>query len=284
LSESTALSAPVADARTRRRSIATRWLGVGLASALSVVTLALALTGRLALYISPSSNWFAITMAILLLVGAVASFALPLGAEEDHGHDHGTGHTDHDHRDHDDDHDDHDHHDRPHGSSRGALVASVAGGVIATGVVLSVMLVPPASLSADIAATRDVGSAPLFGGKDLVSLATHGDTATFGVGDWASVFATATNPDAFEGDAVTLTGFAMPASGGGGFDLTRLVITHCVIDAQVASVPITATGRAPAKGQWVTVKGTVRSAADGTLEIAANDVTSIAEPKDPYEY
>ena len=60
-------------------SVATRWLGVGLASALAVVTIVLALTDRLALYISPSSNWFAIPMAVLLLVGAVASFALPLG-------------------------------------------------------------------------------------------------------------------------------------------------------------------------------------------------------------
>lgn len=273
-----------------RESIATRWLGVGLASGLAVVTLVLAATGRLALYISPSSNWFAIPMAILLLVGALASFLLPLGAERDHGHDHGHG-------------DGHDHdHDHRHGgdvepahaatgghgarSSTAAAVratASVTGGVVASGVVLSILLLPPASLSPESVATRDVGAAPLFSGADLVSLATHGDTTAFGVGDWASVFATATNPGAFEGDAVTLTGFVSDG-GSGSFALTRLVITHCVIDAQVASVPIAASGKAPAKGQWVTITGTVRSASDGTLEIDASDVTPIAEPKDPYEY
>jgi uncharacterized repeat protein (TIGR03943 family) len=260
-----------------RRSVATRWLGVGLASGLAVVTLALAATGRLALYISPSSNWFAIPMAILLLVGAVASFLLPLGAEEDHGHDHG---------DHGHDHEGHDHHD--HGTRSAAdtvrLTASVAGGVVASGVVLSILLLPPASLSPDAVATRETGSAPLFSGSDLVSLATHGDTTAFGVGDWASVFATATNPGAFEGDAVTLTGFVSPGSGSGGFDLTRLVITHCVIDAQVARIPVASTTGAPDKGQWVTITGTVRSTSDGTLEIDANKVTRIAEPKDPYEY
>jgi uncharacterized repeat protein (TIGR03943 family) len=251
-------------------SAATRWLGVGLASCLAVVTIVLALTDRLALYISPSSNWFAISMAVLVLVGAVASFALPLGAEDDHGHDHGTHSTA----------DDEAH---THARSRVGLAASVAGGVVASGVIAAMVLVPPASLSAEIAATRDVGAAPLFGGTELVTLATQGDTSSFGVGDWASVFATATNPDAFEGTEVTLTGFIAPGDDGT-FDLTRLVITHCVIDAQVASLPIAASTKAPADGQWVTVTGTVRSAPDGTLQVAAAEVTPIDEPKDPYEY
>ena len=259
-------------------SIATRWLGVGLASCLAVVTIVLFLTDRLALYISPSSNWFAVSMAVLLLVGAVASFALPLGAEDDHGHDH--------------DHAlpvvergqrDETHHPHAHTTRRVGLAASVAGGVVASGVILAAMVVPPASLSAEIAASRDVGAAPLFGGTELVTLATQGDTSEFGVGDWASVFATATNPDAFEGTEVTLTGFIAPGEDGS-FDLTRLVITHCVIDAQVASLPIASSTQAPADGQWVTVTGTVRSAPDGTLQVAADEVTLIDEPKDPYEY
>jgi uncharacterized repeat protein (TIGR03943 family) len=261
-----------------------RWLGVGLASCLAVVTLGLALTGRLALYINPSSNWFAIPMAILLLVGSALSFLLPLGAEEDHGHDHGA--VDHEHV-HEHDEADHDAHDDDHRAGAGRALVGTAfaltGGVLASGVMLSVLLLPPASLSAEIAQTRDVGSAPLFAGADVVGLATHGDTAKFGVGDWASVFATATNPDAFEGDAVTLTGFVTPGAGGG-FDLTRLVITHCVIDAQPASVPISASVSAPATGKWVEISGTVRSTASGRLEIAATNVRDIAEPRDPYEY
>jgi len=262
---------------------------VGLASCLAVVTLGLAFTGRLALYINPSSNWFAIPMAVLLLVGAALSFLLPLGAEEDHGHDHGTGgghgqdHDDHDH-DHDHDHGDEARRARPSGRAVVGTLAAVGGGVVASGVMLSVVLLPPASLSAEIAQTRDVGSAPLFAGADVVALATHGDTAKFGVGDWASVFATATNPDAFEGDAVTLTGFVTPLSSGGGFQLTRLVITHCVIDAQPASIPVAAAVSTPRTGKWVEISGTVRSTASGRLEIAATTVKDVAEPRDPYEY
>jgi uncharacterized repeat protein (TIGR03943 family) len=251
--------------------LATRWLGVGLASVLAVVTLGLALTGRLGLYINPESTWFAVGMSVLVLVGAALSFALPLGAEADHGHDHGDAADDA-----------LDHVDHP--AHPVALAATVAGGVAASGVVLLTLVLPPASLSAELAMSRDVGAPPLFAGSDAVTLAATGDTTSFGVGEWATVFATATNPDAFDGDTVTLTGFVTPGDGSaGGFDLTRLVITHCVIDAQPASIPVAASGGLET-GQWVTITGTVSSTADGRLEIDASSVEPIDEPADPYEY
>jgi uncharacterized repeat protein (TIGR03943 family) len=157
--------------------------------------------------------------------------------------------------------------------------------VAASGVVLLTLVLPPASLSAELAMSRDVGAPPLFAGSDAVTLAATGDTASFGVGEWATVFATATNPDAFDGDAVTLTGFVTPGDGSAsGFDLTRLVITHCVIDAQPASIPIAASDTALETGQWVTITGTVASTADGRLSIDAVSVEPIDEPTDPYEY
>lgn len=283
----------------RSQALGTRWLGVGLASILAVVTIALAVTDRLALYINPDSTWFAVSMSVLVLVGAVASFALPLGAEADHGHDHGDAH-------------DHPvaasssrlpsvqetpsgHADQRHvldtrreGGAHGharhpvGMAASVVGGAAASGVVVLALVLPPASLSAELAMSRDVGATPLFAGADAVTLASTGDTSSFGVGEWATVFATATNPDAFDGDAIELTGFVTPGDGGD-FDLTRLVITHCVIDAQPASIPISGEP-IPETGQWVTVTGTVRSTSDGRLEIDAATVEQIDEPQDPYEY
>jgi uncharacterized repeat protein (TIGR03943 family) len=244
-----------------------RWLGVGLAAILAVVTISLAVTGRLALYINPDSTWFAVSMSVVALVGAVASFALPLGAEADHGHDHSEADDGHDHA---------------HPASPLGVAATVAGGVAASGVVVLTLVLPPASLSADLAMSRDVGATPLFAGADAVTLASTGDTSSFGVGEWATVFATATDPDAFDGDPIELTGFVTPGEDGD-FDLTRLVITHCVIDAQPASIPVAGEG-APATGEWVTVTGTVRSTADGRLQIDAENVERIDEPKDPYEY
>lgn len=274
----------------RSQALATRWLGVGLASVLAVVTLSLALTGRIGLYINPESSWFAVGMAVLTLVGAVLSFLLPLGAESDHGHDHGQGH---DHAEpvaekrrnapHEDQFDPS--HPRPGetprvGTSLG-LVATIVGGVVASAIVLVTLFLPPASLSAELAISRDVGAPPLFAGADTVALAATGDTSSFGIGEWSAVFATATNPDAFDGQPVTLTGFVTP---GTDFALTRLVITHCVIDAQTASVPVTAPVDVPDTGQWVTVTGTVRASTDGRLRIDATNVELIDEPADPYEY
>jgi uncharacterized repeat protein (TIGR03943 family) len=264
------------------RFVATRWLGVGISSVLAVITLGLAVTGRLGLYLNPDSTWFAVAMAVLLLVGAVASFALPLGAEADHGHDHGADAGTHEHT--------HDHGageaetQHPLGGSRLSGAATLAGGILASGVVVTMLVTPPASLSAELATSRDIGAPPLFAGADVITLASSGDSSEFGVGEWASVFATATNPDTFDGDPVTLTGFVTPGDSGEGFDLTRLVITHCVIDAQPASLPIASDTPIPETGQWVTVTGTVRSTSGGALEIASAEVALIDEPQDPYEY
>lgn len=261
-----------------RSALATRWLGVGLASVLSVITISLWATGRLGLYINPDSAWFAVGMAVVLLLGAIASFALPLGAEADHGHDHGVSAAPA---------------DEPHiapGAAEPhvhvrpapvAAAATVTGGVAASALVVAALVLPPASLSAELAMSRDVGAPPLFAGSDVVTLAATGDTAAFGIGEWSAVFATATDPDAFDGDPVTLTGFVTP--GDDGFALTRLVITHCVIDAQTASVPVN-TASVPETGQWVTVTGSVRAGSDGRLQIVADQVEAIAEPQDPYEY
>lgn len=285
-----------------RSLIGSRLLGVGLAAGLAAVTLALWLTGQLGLYINPESSWFAVSMAIVALAGAAASFALPRGAENDHGHepaagapgssDANGGHRAADaHSAPDEQRGQLRHADaasprsRPHHHHHGPGVlgtaATVTGGILATGIVAVIVLTPPATLSAELAMQRDTGAPPLFQGADAVALAATGDTASFGVGEWASVFATATNPEAFDGDEITLTGFVTP--GDDGFSLTRLVITHCVIDAQPASLPIAADGTAPGTGTWVTVTGTIRDA-DGRLQVQASDVTVIEQPKDPYEY
>lgn len=267
-------------------SVGTRWLGVGLAAVVAVVTLGLALTGRLALYINPDQTWFAVGMAVIALVGAVASFALPLGAEADHGHDHG-------------DEGAHglEHHGRPGGSDSAAslprstsrwvgALPAWAGGIVASAVAVAGLILPPAPLSVELAMARDTGTAPLFAGADEVLLAAA-DTSTFGVGDWASVFSSATSPDAYEGTHVTLTGFVTPDEGDDGrLRLGRLVVTHCVIDAQPASVPVVSPNWQDdlEAGAWVEVDGVVTTDSSGALVIEPRDVTPIEAPGDPYEY
>lgn len=265
---------------TRRRALATRWLGVGLTTVVAVVTLSLGITGQLTLYISPDTVWFACAGAVVALVGAIWSCTLPLGAEGDHGHDHGhengheNGHAE-----------DSEESDRGASSRRRTLagVGAVTGGVIATGVVAAGLMLPPASLSVELAMSRAGEQTGLFAGSDSVTLGVA-DTSTFGVGDWSSVFAASTNTTAYDGADVTLTGFVTPDSSGDDMNLTRLVITHCVIDAQTATLPVDVNSGDYATGQWVEITGTVRADSEGKLSIEPTDVVKIDEPGDPYEY
>ncbi|MGX1792378.1 TIGR03943 family putative permease subunit [Microbacterium sp. NPDC055312] len=264
--------ADTADARRDRwRAIASRWLGVGLAVVISVVTLVLAVTGRLTLYISPETVWFAAAAAAVTLILAVWSCTLPLGAEGEHDHAHAAS-------------DESASDARARRRRRMQTIAAVSGGVIASAVVLAGLVLPPASLSAQIALSRAGESPTLFAGADDVALGVA-DTASFGVGDWSIAFANSTRPEKYDGAAVTLTGFITPAEGGD-VNLTRMVISHCVIDAQPASVPVSGGGLDGdyETGQWVEVTGTVRAGDGGALSIEPATVKKIDEPKDPYEY
>ncbi len=241
-----------------------RWLGVGLSTVMSVVTVALTVTGRLHLYINPAQAWFACGMAVLLLLGAIASFALPLGDEEDHGH------AEHEH-----------HRGAP---ARGTFVATVAGGVIASAVAISALILPPATLSAEVAMDRDSGTAPLFAGADEIQLGLV-DTSGFGVGDWSAVFSTATSPERYEGENVRLTGFVTPGMNGS-LNLNRLVITHCVIDAQTAALPLADADAIQGleTGEWIEMTGAITVNSAGGLVITPASIDRVDEPEDPYEY
>lgn len=262
---------------SRWSAIATRWLGVGLAAVISVVTLGLAITGQLTLYISPESIWFACAGAVVVLVGAIWTSALPLGTESDHGHDHevpppsvadtSTGSV-----------------VEASGTRRRTLTAvgTVSAGVVATGVVVASLVLPPASLSVELAMSRTDAAGTLFAGADTPELGIA-DTTTFGIGEWSSVFATASRPEAYDGSAVTLVGFVTPGESDA-VNLTRMIITHCVIDAQPAAVPVTMDAAEYGTGEWVEVTGTVKADADGSLRVIPESVVEIDEPGDPYEY
>ena len=271
---------------SRARALGTRWLGVGLAAVIAVVTLGLGVTGRLTLYISPESVWFACAAAVVTIAGAIWSCTLPLGAEGDHGHDHGTAGDVRSAASSDPGDPASEGVDAPPRAARPSLagVGAVAGGVIATGVVAAALVLPPASLSVELAMSRAGEQTALFAGSDTVALGVA-DTSTFGVGDWASVLAAATNTAANDGATVKLTGFVTPdAADDDGVNLTRLVITHCVIDAQTAALPVSVDPSEYPTGQWVEVTGTVRADTDGKLRIEPSDVVAIEEPGDPYEY
>lgn len=267
----------VHDAESPRRGLAlgTRWLGVGLAACIAVVTLGLAVTGRIGLYVNPDASWWAVSMSIVVLLGAIASCAVPISGHH-HGHDPADATPD-----------DHDHdHDELPPRAPAAVVLTVIGGVAASVFVVAALALPPASLSAELALARSSGVPPQLASSATLALASSGDTSDFGIGEWSAVAATTTDPSAFAGDAATLEGFVGPGATDDGFALTRLVIVHCVIDAQAASVAVAAPGWSEdlAVGQWVQVAGAFAQDASGSLVFEPASITPIDEPGDPYEY
>lgn len=246
------------------RSLVNRWLGVGLASILSVSTLVLAATGRLTLYIAPETVWFASAGAVVVLLGALWMLVLPLGVEEGQ-------HADHDHE-----------HSRGVFSAIGTFIA----GTLASAFVILAFVAPPASLSVELAMSRATEDGALFVGADNIALG-DGDTSNYGVGDWASVFGTATRPEKYDGVTVSLVGFITPsADDPNGVRLTRMVITHCVIDAQPASVPVSIASWQSdyAVGDWIEIVGTIRVADNGSLWIEPSNIAVTEEPWSPYEF
>ena len=273
-------------------ALGTRWLGVGLATALAVVTIGLWATGRIGLYINPDAAWWAVTMAIVCVVGAVWSCTVPISREDEHEHEHGSG----------------DEAPAVPSASSGtegvgsgdevgsgaererrqplALIATGVGAVLASGLVVLAVVLPPASLSAELALARSSGAAPVLSTSATLALATSDDTSTFGIAEWASLLSTTTDPARFVGEKATLTGFVGPGGDTDGFALTRLVIVHCVIDAQAADVPVAALAgnQNLEPGEWVTVEGEFVREDGGALVLQPASVTPIDEPGDPYEY
>ena len=167
------------------------------------------------------------------------SFALPLGAEADHGHDHGAATRRAERR------------ARPRRPtahhSPGALAADRRrGGVAASGVVRarpSCCRPPRSRPSSRCRATPAHRRCSRGGCRDPRRDRRHGVVRRRRLGDGVRDGDRTRTPS-------TATRSRSPASSrpgddGDGFDLTRLVITHCVIDAQPASVPVAAPGPRP---------------------------------------
>jgi uncharacterized repeat protein (TIGR03943 family) len=85
------------------------------------------------------------------------------------------------------------------------------------------------------------------------------------------------------GRQVKLLGFVTPKAGGGWY-VTRLVISCCAADAQTYKAEILGAAMPPA-GSWVTVTGSWQPTGDASAAPALNaaHVVPVPQPRDPYE-
>ncbi|MFZ7089010.1 TIGR03943 family putative permease subunit [Curtobacterium sp. RRHDQ10] len=272
-------------------------LSLGTLTVVAACTMWLGATGRLDLYINPRYVVFTIVLAGIAVVLATAGTAAVVrsvwSARRAHGADATPG--------------------LPSGTSSAGprtvdrtggaasprrarrvvgTVAGALGTVVVVGLALSMLVLPPATLSARTAVQRSVDAGSLSdatGSSGAVSLlGATTDTSAFGVKDWAAAIRTTTDASSLVGQRVDLTGFVVHRADG--FTLTRFVISCCAVDAQPVGVGVVEPAGAdvPADDAWVRVRGTITAnpdpAASDRLVIGATTVRRVPEPGDPYEY
>lgn len=218
---------------------------------LSVLIFRLALGGAYVYYVKVSMKpLLLVSASVLLILGLVLVRDVWRGGD-DGGHDDGHGHA---------------------GLSRVSWLILLP--------VLVVFVVAPRPLGS-FTAGRQLASAPVVAQPAELLPLPPGDPVDLAIADYIT-HAEWGKGETLRGREIRLTGFVTPNPDGGWW-ITRLGLACCAADAlswraQVRGV------RAPSPDSWVEVTGRwVDGAEDGVPAIDATDVTSIAEPQNPYE-
>ncbi len=242
-----------------------RWRGVAIIGIMAAITLWLAVTGQLALYIHPRYNVFTVTMATIAVVLAVASLV---------------GRRDHDDED-----------APPPPRSQRALGLTAA--TIAAAFTLGMVLIPPASLSTATAQQREI-NATAGGDEESFAAASAADEesiARFTVREWAAILRQTSDLSFFADKPVTeLVGFAVADDDDPDnvFYVSRFVVTCCAVDAQPLGVPVHLPDWAATfdPDSWVSVSGEFASnpssSSQQPVAVIPDAVEPVEQPREPY--
>lgn len=242
-----------------------RWRGVAIIGTMAAVTLWLAVSGRLVLYIHPRYILFTVIMA----GAAVVLSLLAVAGRRDHDDAHGAPPT-----------------------RRERMLALTAAG-IAGAFTLTMVVLPPATLSTATAQQRDVNATA---SDDAAALATASTAdaatvATFTVREWSAILRQ-TSDLAFFADrpASDLLGFVVPDDEDPDsiFYVSRFAVTCCAVDAQPLGVPVYLPGWAeqyPADS-WVVISGDFDSnpsrSSTEPIVLIPDTVEVVEQPREPY--
>lgn len=242
-----------------------RWRGVVIIGAMGAVTLWLAATGQLVLYIHPRYIVFTVIMAGIAVVATV----LALTTTRHHDDEHVTA---------------------PSARSRGLGLAAAG---IAAAFTAGMVLIPPATLSTATAQQREINATASDDAEALATV-TSADSATvaaFTVREWSTVLRQ-TSDLAFFSDkpATALLGFVSPDADDpeNMFYVSRFAVTCCAVDAQPLGVPVYLPGWAEqySADTWVLVSGEFESNPSRTssqsVVLMPAEVEVVEQPREPY--
>lgn len=248
-----------------------RWRGVVLIAVALVATLWLAVTGQLVLYIHPRYVVFSVVMAMIGLALVLASFA---HRRPDHVHEHV------------------DYVPTPR-RTRVGRAASALGAALALAAGASLVILPPATLSAATATQRDIDSATVTADSqslESASSASDATFATFTVLDWSSLLRQTTDSAFYAGKPVDVAGFITedPDAPEDIFWVSRFKITCCAVDAQPVGIPVYLENWRDTLDvdEWVQATGEFASnpSSESTqpIVLSPDDLVAIDQPAEPY--
>lgn len=250
-----------------------RWRGVLLSLVGIAATLWLGWSGQLGLYIHP--RYFVFTMVAATVAGVlvVAAFAfVPLARDETH----------------DEETDEHLHEQR-----RWPLLAAVASGALIIAATVSLLVLPPTSLSTGGVSAADLSTGTAVGASlENPETLVGGDYASFTVKDWSALLRQGVDEQFLAGKEADVIGFVTPDESNPEnlFYLARFAVTCCAVDAQPVGIAVHSPGWSEdfAAGDWVQVAGgfvTNPSTSSATpIVLDAAEIAVIDEPSEPYVY
>ena len=232
---------------------------------MAAVTLWLAVSGQLVLYIHPRYIVFTVTMATIAVVAAVIAVASPR-----HHDDEGVA--------------------LPSGRSRGIGLAAAA---LAVAFTVGMVLIPPATLSTATAQQREINATASDDAETLAaaSAADAETVATFTVREWSTVLRQTSDLAFFDGKPATaLLGFVTPNADDPDsmFYVSRFAVTCCAVDAQPLGVPVYLPGWAQQypPDTWVLVSGDFASnpsrSSSTPVVLIPDTVEVVDQPREPY--
>jgi uncharacterized repeat protein (TIGR03943 family) len=283
--------------------LADRWQGVLLTLVVGISTLWLSATGQLVLYIHPRYVVFTVIMIAIGMVLSLGVLVLAPSSRDAGVEDDGHGHGGHDGHSHGHAHDAHADElrapaERPRRRRRGraaARTAAVAGGaLVTTAVAVSLVVLPPATLTSATAGQRDVNSSTASLAGTSVEDAASADAdayAAFSVLDWAGLLRQTSDLSFFEGKTADVVGFVVPAGDDPDvFYVSRFVVTCCAVDAQPVGVPVHLVDwrSQVSADEWLDVSGGFQTNPSRTssdpIALVPDELEKVGQPSDPYLY
>ncbi|WP_341954444.1 TIGR03943 family protein [Salinibacterium sp. TMP30] len=243
-----------------------RWWGVILIVIAVCATVWLAATQQLVLYIHPRYVVFTVVMAVIALVLGVVSIAIRPGNSEEAA--------------------------APNVWSKlVGVIALVLSGVVA----ISLVVVPPTTLSSATASQRDIVGSTVGSDSqnaDDVASADQSLIAAFTVVDWASLLRQTSDPSFYADKTANVVGFITASEDDPEniFYLSRFTVTCCAVDAQPTGVAVYAPnwGDEFEVDAWVEITGKFEinpsSRSDVSLVLVPQKLSSVERPREPYLY